>query len=102
MLPVIFCFIWLSGFRGEDILEIDQPETRIAYMCMAAMFVNGPGRNEQSLERTFHDATTCAFSRGCCEVNGTVVNTVCGGLFKHSFKTNIPLRLETRGSQEPV
>jgi len=21
----------LSGFRGEDILEIDQPETRIAY-----------------------------------------------------------------------
>jgi hypothetical protein len=24
-------FIWLSGFRGEDILEIDQPETRIAY-----------------------------------------------------------------------
>ena len=30
------------------------------------------------------------------------LNTVCGGLFKHSFKTNIPLRLETRGSQEPV
>jgi hypothetical protein len=48
-----------------------------------------------------NDATACAFSRGCCEVNGTVVNTVCGGLFKHSFKTNIPLRLETRGSQEP-
>jgi hypothetical protein len=21
----------LSGFRGEDLLEIDQPETRIAY-----------------------------------------------------------------------
>jgi hypothetical protein len=43
MLPVIFCFIWLSGFRGEDFLEIDQPETRIAYICMAAMSVNGPG-----------------------------------------------------------
>jgi hypothetical protein len=24
-------FIWLSGFRGEEYLEIDQPETRIAY-----------------------------------------------------------------------
>jgi len=82
MLPVIFCFIWLSGFRGEDFLEIDQPETRIAYICMAAMSVNGPGRNEQSFERTFHDTTTCTFSRGCCEVNGTVVNTVCGGLKK--------------------
>jgi hypothetical protein len=24
-------FIWLSDFRGEDFLEIDQSETRIAY-----------------------------------------------------------------------
>ena len=23
-------FIWLSSFKGEDFLEIDQPETRIA------------------------------------------------------------------------
>ena len=31
------------------------------------------------------DATTCAFSRGCWEVNGTAVEAVCGGLtFKHS------------------
>ena len=30
MLPSKFRFIWLSGFR-EDFLEIDQPETRIAY-----------------------------------------------------------------------
>jgi hypothetical protein len=36
----------LSGFRGEDFLEINQSETRIA--C-DAMFVNGSGRNEQSL-----------------------------------------------------
>ena len=35
-----------SGFR-EDFLEIDQPETRIAYM--AAMSFNSSGRNEQSL-----------------------------------------------------
>jgi hypothetical protein len=30
MLPTKFRFIWLSGFRGEDFLEIDQSETRIA------------------------------------------------------------------------
>ena len=32
MLPTKkFRLIWLSGFRGEDFIEIDQPETRIAY-----------------------------------------------------------------------
>ena len=46
-----------------------------------------------------NDATTCAFSRGCCEVNGTAVKDVSGGpphLKKYYFldivKTNIPLR----------
>ena len=31
MLPTKFLFSWQSGFRGEDFLEIDQPETCIAY-----------------------------------------------------------------------
>jgi hypothetical protein len=31
MLPTKFRFIWPSGFRGEEFLEIDQPVTRIAY-----------------------------------------------------------------------
>jgi hypothetical protein len=30
MLPIKFWFIWPSGFRGEDFLEINQSETRIA------------------------------------------------------------------------
>jgi hypothetical protein len=30
MLPTKFRFIWQSGCRGEDFLEIDQSETRIA------------------------------------------------------------------------
>jgi hypothetical protein len=30
MLPTKFRFICPSGFRGEDFLEIDQSETRIA------------------------------------------------------------------------
>jgi hypothetical protein len=29
MLPTKFWFIWQSGFRGEDFLEITQSETRI-------------------------------------------------------------------------
>jgi hypothetical protein len=39
-------FIWPSGFRGEDFLEIDQSETRIA--C-GAMFINGSKQILQSL-----------------------------------------------------
>jgi hypothetical protein len=31
MLPTKFRFIWPSGFRGEDFLENNQSETRIAY-----------------------------------------------------------------------
>ena len=50
MLPTKFRFIWPSGFR-EDFKKITQSETRIA---KAAMFVNGSGQNEQSLERIFH------------------------------------------------
>jgi hypothetical protein len=30
MLPTKFQFIWPSGYRGEDSLEINQSETRIA------------------------------------------------------------------------
>jgi hypothetical protein len=30
MLPTKLQFIWESGFRGEDVLEINQSETRMA------------------------------------------------------------------------
>jgi hypothetical protein len=30
MLSTKFQFIWENGFRGEDFLEIDQSETRMA------------------------------------------------------------------------
>jgi hypothetical protein len=38
MLPTKFQFIWPSGYREEDFLEINQSETRTA---VAAMFDNG-------------------------------------------------------------
>jgi hypothetical protein len=43
MLSTEFQFIWPSGFRGEDFLEINQSETRMA------MFINQSELNEQSL-----------------------------------------------------
>jgi hypothetical protein len=51
VLPTKFRFIWPSGFRGEDFfLEINQKQE----FPVVAMFVNGLGQNEQSLEWTFH------------------------------------------------
>ena len=43
MLSTEFQFIWPSGFRGEDFLEINQSETRMA------MFINQSELNVQSL-----------------------------------------------------
>jgi hypothetical protein len=43
MLPTKFRFIWPSGFRGEDFLEINQSETRIA--CGGCLLTD---RNEMS------------------------------------------------------
>jgi hypothetical protein len=31
MLPTKVHFIWAKGFRGEDFLEINQSETRMAF-----------------------------------------------------------------------
>jgi hypothetical protein len=50
MLPIKFRFIWPSGFR-EDLKKSANQKQELP---MAAMFVNGSGQNEQSLERTFH------------------------------------------------
>ena len=54
MLPTKFQIIWPSGCRGEEFLTsaIQKQESPVV-----AMFVNGSGRNEQSLQRTFHRYT---------------------------------------------
>jgi hypothetical protein len=51
MLPTKFRFIWPSGFRGEDLRKSANQKQELP---MTAMFVNGSGQNEQSLERIFH------------------------------------------------
>jgi hypothetical protein len=55
MLPTKFPFIWPNGFRGE---ELKKSANQKQESPVAVMFVNGLGRNEQSLQRTFH---RCSF-----------------------------------------
>jgi hypothetical protein len=55
----MFLFIWPSGFRGEDLKKLANQKQELP---MAAMFVNGSGQNEQSLERTFHRCFLPRFS----------------------------------------
>ena len=47
MLPTKFQFIWLSGFRGEDLFKLTNQKQEFS---VVAMFVDGWGQNEQSLE----------------------------------------------------
>jgi hypothetical protein len=51
MLPTKFRFIWPSGFRGE---EFKKSANQKQELPVVVMFVNGSGRNTQSLQRTFH------------------------------------------------
>jgi hypothetical protein len=51
MLPTKFRFIWPDGFRGE---ESKKSANQKQESPVVAMFVNESGRNEHSLQRTFH------------------------------------------------
>jgi hypothetical protein len=55
MIPTKFQFIWLSSFRGEDFLEINQSETRI--VCGGHVFTNGSGQNEHFYRGPSKDAS---------------------------------------------
>jgi hypothetical protein len=46
MLPSKFRIIWPSGYRREEFLKSAHQKQELP---VAAMFVNGSGRNEQSL-----------------------------------------------------
>jgi hypothetical protein len=56
MLPTKFHFIWRSGFRGKDFLEIDQSETRIAYgghMLMDQNEMSNPYRGPSIIDASY-------------------------------------------------
>jgi hypothetical protein len=66
MLPTKFRFIWLNGFRGEELKKsVNQKQES----PVAVMFVNGSGRNEQSLQRTFHRCFLPSFDSFCQAVS---------------------------------
>jgi hypothetical protein len=46
MLPAKFGSIWPSSFRGEDLFNSSQSETKLP---LAAIFAGGMGRNEETL-----------------------------------------------------
>jgi hypothetical protein len=46
MLPTKFRYIWPKSFRGEEFLKSANQKQESP---VAAMFVNGSGRNDQSL-----------------------------------------------------
>ena len=59
MLPTKFRFIWPNGFTGED---FKKSANQTQELPMVAMFVDGLGQNEQSLERTFHSCFLPSFT----------------------------------------
>ena len=59
MLPTMFRFIWPSGFRGEDFQKSINQKKKLS---MAAKFVYGLRRNEQSLQTTFYGSFLPSFS----------------------------------------
>jgi hypothetical protein len=60
MLPTKFRFIWQCSFRGEDLKKLANQKQELP---VAAMFVNGSGRNEQSLYRTLNQTHFCASTK---------------------------------------
>jgi hypothetical protein len=46
MLPTKFRYIWPNSFRGEEVLKSANQKQESP---VVAMFINGSGRNEQSL-----------------------------------------------------
>jgi hypothetical protein len=79
--PIQFPFIWLSDFRGEDFLKSANQKQELP---MAAMFVDGSGQNEQSLERTFQpgfDSCGPAVSakKIFLEINQSETRVACDG-----------------------
>jgi hypothetical protein len=67
---VEFQFNWLSSFRDEDILEIDQSEARIA--CVA-IFANESKLGRKHLWKVFYK--DCSFSSDKLTNMATTVNS---------------------------
>ena len=100
----------LTTSLDDDILQKSKPtDGCLNYFIRKTLYVKKQFQNFMFLSTTGgrlfvngleDEATTCTFSRGCCEVIRTAEKAVCGGLshlrkydLLNIFKTNIPLRL---------
>jgi hypothetical protein len=78
MLPTKFQFIWLSGFRGEDLKKIGQLETRIAcgghvvYQLLAHGQWFTPGTPASSTTKT-----GCEFFSSPCQRQHELLPVTC-------------------------
>ena len=85
---IIHEYLEVTGWRQITKVKVDSifsgkiicQETIWEFLCLYA-----PWSCMLFVIREDDDATTCAFSRGCCEVNGTAIKNVSGGL-SHSRK----------------
>ena len=66
MLPTKFLFIWQSGFGEEDFQKSTNQKQELP---VAAIFVIGLGRNEQSLQKTSHRCFLPSFGSFIQEVS---------------------------------
>ena len=58
MLPTKFRFIWQTGFREEDFQKSTNQKQELP---VTAIFANGSGQIEQSLQRTFHKFVNASY-----------------------------------------
>ena len=59
MFPIKVWFIWPNSLRGE---ELKKSANQKQETPVAVMFVNRSGRNEKSIQRTFHRCLLPSFS----------------------------------------
>jgi hypothetical protein len=74
MISTKFWFIWPSGFRGE---EFKKSANQKQESPVAAMFANASGRNEQSLQRTFHRCFLQSFASFGQAVSEEKIKKIC-------------------------
>jgi hypothetical protein len=86
MLPTKFRFIWQSGFREEDFLEINQSETRIAFgghVCQRigtklAIFIKRLSK-DASYQVSIHLSKRFQRRRFFLEISQSEKRMACGG-----------------------
>jgi hypothetical protein len=87
MLPTKFRFIWPNGFREEFLKSANQKQE----LPVVAIFVNGSGRNEQSLQRNHRCFLSSFGSFGQADSEKIFLN-----LYRDNCNLNTDIYIQTR------